>query len=390
MIDLRNRFKASSAMFYLRYLINAVTFASLIFTLGASTQAAERLGSYPIDPKQVSVAGISSGAFMANQLHIAHSADIMGAAMIAGGLYGCAVVAVEDNGVRALGSQALSDCMTLPSNLNEPSAYADRIKEFAARGWIDPTSNLARSRIYFFTGGSDSVVASKIVETGKATYDALGVPAENVVFEDRTGPAAYAGHSWVTTGFPEACDANDSPYLDNCSYDQAGAELKAIYGRDLKSPAGAASGRIVAFDQTEFVQGKAAAVSSNAAANGLSDTGYVYVPKDCEPGGPQRCRLQIVLHGCKQSAEVLRPRDLFYTNIGVNEWADANEIVVLYPQAHATKPEELPPDLLMNFLYANPDGCWNWWGYSDDPLYLTKNGVQVRAIWEMIQRIEGK
>jgi poly(3-hydroxybutyrate) depolymerase len=362
--------------------------AALTYTLAASAQAAERLGRYPIDAKQVSVAGISSGAFMANQMHIAHSADIMGAAMIAGGLYGCAVEAVEDDGVRALASQAVSDCMSLPSNLNEPSAYADRVKEFAARGWIDPTSTLAKSRIYFFTGGSDSVVASKTVETGKATYDALGVPADNVVFEDRSGPAASAGHSWVTKGFPEACDANDSPYLDNCSYDQAAAELKAIYGQDLRSPAAAPSGRIVAFDQTEFVPGNATAVSSNAAANGLSDTGYVYVPKVCQSEAAQPCRLQVVLHGCKQSAEVLG--DVFYTKIGVNEWADANGIVVLYPQAHATTPAELPPALWMNVLYANPAGCWNWWGYSDDRQYLTKKGVQVTAIWNMIQRIEGK
>ena len=259
MIDLRSRSKAFSSVFYSRHVIDALTFASLIFILAASAQAAERLGSYPVDPNQVSVAGISSGAFMANQMHIAHSADIMGAAMIAGGLYGCAVEAVEDDGVRALASQAVFDCMSLPSNLNEPSAYADRVKEFAARGWIDPTSNLAKSRIYFFTGGSDSVVASKTVETAKATYDALGVSAESVVFEDRSGPAASAGHSWVTKGFAEACDANESPYLDNCNYDQAGAELKGIYGQDLKPPVGAASGRIVAFDQTEFVSGKATA-----------------------------------------------------------------------------------------------------------------------------------
>jgi hypothetical protein len=58
----------------------------------ASASAAERLGAYPVDPAQVSVSGLSSGAFMANQLHIAHSAEIMGAAMIAGGLYGCAVL----------------------------------------------------------------------------------------------------------------------------------------------------------------------------------------------------------------------------------------------------------------------------------------------------------
>ena len=84
MIDLRSRSKAFSSVFYSRHVIDALTFASLIFILAASAQAAERLGSYPVDPKQVSVAGISSGAFMANQMHIAHSADIMGAAMIAG------------------------------------------------------------------------------------------------------------------------------------------------------------------------------------------------------------------------------------------------------------------------------------------------------------------
>ena len=58
---------------------------------GGGASAADPLGRFPVDPKQVSVAGISSGAFMANQLHIAHSADIVGAGIVAGGLYGCAV-----------------------------------------------------------------------------------------------------------------------------------------------------------------------------------------------------------------------------------------------------------------------------------------------------------
>ena len=45
------------------------------------------------------MAGISSGAFMANQLHIAHSAGIMGAGIVAGGLFGCAVDSVTGDGV---------------------------------------------------------------------------------------------------------------------------------------------------------------------------------------------------------------------------------------------------------------------------------------------------
>jgi poly(3-hydroxybutyrate) depolymerase len=48
----------------------------ICFSHGAP--AADPLKSYPVDPKLVSVAGISSGAFMANQIHIAHSAGING------------------------------------------------------------------------------------------------------------------------------------------------------------------------------------------------------------------------------------------------------------------------------------------------------------------------
>jgi poly(3-hydroxybutyrate) depolymerase len=56
--------------------------ALALMLLNASAFAADKLGVFPVDPAQISVAGISSGAFMANQLHIAHSADIMGAAMV--------------------------------------------------------------------------------------------------------------------------------------------------------------------------------------------------------------------------------------------------------------------------------------------------------------------
>ena len=372
-----------STLLPVRPALTALAGAALSLLLATSADAADKLGAYPVDPTQVSVAGISSGAFMANQLHIAHSANIMGAAMIAGGLYGCSVQDVTSDGVLALASQAVGACMKVPFLLDDVATYKGRVEQLAAKHWIDPPANLARAKVYFFTGGSDSVVDSETIVKGEALYKALGTPDANIVFVDHSGPAAKAGHSWVTQNYGGACDANAAPYIDRCGYDQAGAELKAIYGENLNPPAQTASGRIVAFDQSEFVPGKA------TAANGLWDTGYVYVPKACEPGASQPCRLHVVLHGCKQSAEVLG--DIFYANIGVNEWADANNIVVLYPQAHATTPAELPSSLWANALiYANPEGCWNWWGYSDDRQYLTKKGVQVTAIWKMIERIEGK
>ena len=196
----------------------------------ASAGAAEKLGAFPVDRAQISVAGISSGAFMANQLHIAHSADVMGAALIAGGLYGCAVQNVEADGVESLASQAAGPCMTVPFLLDEVRSYKKIVDKLAAKGWIDPPSNLARAKIYVFTGGSDFVVSSDTVEKGRDLYLALGVPAANIVFEDKSGPAARAGHSWVTMSYGGACSANAFPYIDDCNYDQAGAELKAIYG----------------------------------------------------------------------------------------------------------------------------------------------------------------
>src|SRR6188472_1210286 len=78
----------------------------------ASATAAEKLGSYPVDPARVSISGISSGAFMANQFHIAHSALIMGAGIVAGGLYGCAVDSVEGDELRVLDSLATGPCMS--------------------------------------------------------------------------------------------------------------------------------------------------------------------------------------------------------------------------------------------------------------------------------------
>jgi poly(3-hydroxybutyrate) depolymerase len=66
--------------------------------------------------------------------------------------------------------------------------------------------------------------------------------------------------------------------------------------------------------------------------------------------------------------------DTFARLAGYNEWADANRIVVLYPQA-----ESIPP-------FPNPRGCWDWWGYTDGN-YATRSGKQMAAIRAMIDRV---
>jgi len=82
------------------------------------------------------------------------------------------------------------------------------------------------------------------------------------------------------------------------------------------------SGSILEFDQGEFVTGTP-----------MAETGYVYVPLACET---DPCPAHVVFHGCSQFAE--RVGDAIYRHAGYNEWADTNNLIVLYPQTVATSP----------------------------------------------------
>ncbi|HEX6014765.1 MAG TPA: hypothetical protein VFY87_23830 [Geminicoccaceae bacterium] len=343
--------------------------------------AAEKLGRYPVDPGRVSVSGISSGAFMANQLHIAHSSEIMGAGLVAGGLYGCAVFAVSGKRVVSLATQAVFQCMQAPERLKSVDAYRARIADFAERGWVDDLGGLRGDRVYIFTGGADSVVSPGTVEVGAAVYRSLGVDGDDLVFVDRT---LDAGHSWVTKSFGKSCEANETPFINNCVYDQAEAILKHIYGplKPARPASEPLSGRFIEFSQGEFTAGH------QPRTLGMDEVGYLYVPASCASGRGPRCALHVALHGCMQS--VSQVGDVFYKNVGLNEWADTNGIVVLYPQADTIQVEDLPEPRVDALLAPNPAGGWNWWGYADDERYLLKDGFQVAAIHGMIQRVLGR
>lgn len=349
----------------------------LAFWLGGAAGAADRLAPQQVDPAQISVSGISSGAFMANQLHVAHSASLVGAGLVAGGLFGCAVLSADGNGVTPLAAIATGACMSAPNMLQPAETYAKRIRDFAARGWIDPVENLGRSRLYAFTGKSDRVVNPETVRRAVQVYGQLGLPTAATSFSNAE---LDAGHSWVTQAFGVACPDNRDPYINDCDYDQAKTVLQTIYG-PLQDRATQLGGRFIAFDQREFV------ADGQTAANGIWDTGYLYVPADCQAQGAN-CRLHVVLHGCKQSAQALG--DVFYRNVGVNEWADSNRIVVLYPQARTVNVTDFPTPRPTDLFNINPEGCWNWWGYAYDKRYLFKDGVQISAIWGMVQRVAGR
>src|SRR5262245_26009489 len=122
----------------------------LAISVASSPAAAQTvpLPSYNVDINQTSVSGLSAGAYMAVQFDIAFSSMLRGAGIIAGGPYYCA----QGNLFTAT-----STCSCVPfgcfgqssTNVAQLIAITDRN---GGRGLIDATTNLARHRIWLFSG----------------------------------------------------------------------------------------------------------------------------------------------------------------------------------------------------------------------------------------------
>jgi poly(3-hydroxybutyrate) depolymerase len=304
------------------------------------------------------VAGLSSGGAMAVQLHVAHSKTFgAGSAVIAGVPYDCAQGSVL---------RATTLCMrALPVSPDERTSI--RITEAQARdGRIDPTGSLASSRVYLASGTRDQVVRRPVMDALHRYYRQY-VPAGNILYDTEL----QAGHAWVSPAGSQACSVTESPYVVDCGIDVPGRMLAWLFGATAPKPEqregvgqkAAPTGRLLTFDQRRHLTGLGDSLHS------MDDSGWVFVPRRCADG--ERCRLLVVLHGCMQGRDAVG--DGFVRKTGLDKWADANGIVVLYPQVRAT-------------AASNPRGCWDWWGYSGAG-YATREGVQVRAIMAMVEAL---
>ena len=69
--------------------VRLVALAFLLVLLACS-RGGDGLPELGIDVGETSVSGLSAGAYMAGQLQVAHSKQIVGAGIVAGGPFGCA------------------------------------------------------------------------------------------------------------------------------------------------------------------------------------------------------------------------------------------------------------------------------------------------------------
>jgi hypothetical protein len=341
-----------------------------------------QLREFNVAPGTSSVSGLSSGAFMTVQLHLAHSASFAGAGVIAGGPCRCAqsLGQTPDLQVQA----ALYVCMNPLTDQTAPDVdYLVRLTHEAERdGRIDPVENLADDKLYIFTGTEDQVVSSRVVARTKRFYRQLGVPEAAIEYCDEEP----AGHAIITENLEDSqLELNQPPYINRGDFWQSHRILRHVYG-SLKPPSAQLSGRLVRFDQRPYFGG-----SSRAS---MSEFGYAYIPKAVEQGAP--ARIHIALHGCKQGynyVDYVNGRadtrnqppygNRYFTTTGYNEIADSNDIIVLYPQAEGADDGQT----------QNPEGCWDWWGYStppyEEPDYWSRDAIQIKAIHSMLQALGG-
>lgn len=348
-------------------------------------QVSQRLPSdLDLEHGETTVSGLSSGAFFAHQFHIAFAESVAGAALLAGGPYGCAEVIKNPFmpwTTMDPGSAAVVACTHYLGDRfwglsTRPPAAEDArqlIMAASEADEIDDPGNLADDRVWLFRGQLDKVVPAGVGESLSELYRLLGVD-EDALHVEPGDPERPASHGMPVERFagesrfaPQDCAAHALPFVIECGYDAAGLLLQHLYPDGFEGAGDAhGAGTLFAFDQAEFFH-----ASSTA---GLSAVGYLYVPDDCRSG---TCRLHVAFHGCRQNADAQgedRIHDDFIRDAGYNRWAAGNRIVVLYPQATVAA--------------GNPRACWDFWGYSGDG-WRSREGVQMQAVAAMVGHLLG-
>jgi poly(3-hydroxybutyrate) depolymerase len=299
-----------------------------------------------IDTDRVTVSGISSGAHMAHQLHIAYSDVFSGAGLVSGGPYNCA----ENSLVTAMGR-----CM---GNTDKPlpvTALAEGIRRSAAAGEVADPANLADDRVWLFHGTLDETIAAQVHDSAAALY-AEFIPTDQI----KQVKDIPAGHFFPSDDSGHACNEMKEPYVGDCDYDAAGELLKFLYP-GLVEP-------------TAEIDAELLAVTLPGADDAdLLETAYLYIPKACV-NSDSACALHLVLHGCAQSADTIGTA--FIEQSGYLEWADANDIVLAFPQVEKSVVAPL-----------NPHACWDWWGYTGDD-YAYRSGPQMSVLVDWIWSLQ--
>eukprot|EP00038_Savillea_parva_P012977 m.208168 g.208168 ORF g.208168 m.208168 type:complete len:262 (+) comp24038_c0_seq1:123-908(+) len=234
-------------------------------------------------------------------------------------------------------------------------------------------------RYWLYRGANDVCYKVGSVDHAADFFQSLG---GRVNFVNSTVPSL---HAIPTLSDGTACGTEGNytqryPHgLEACDYDGAGHCLSHMCG-PLRPPVPQRDGGLSMFDQREFDVPRA----------GLDVTGgFLYVPESCDhrfvtalPDVRVKCTLHIFLHGCGMSAAspsgTYAFNDTYARRAGFNEWAESNNIVILYPQLHYGTHRAT--------CASEADDCWDQGGSTGDS-FADKGGAQMTALKSMIDRL---
>lgn len=329
----------------------AFIFCAFLTACGQPNSADNSKQSGTIKSPDISVSGLSSGAYMAMQFHLAHSERVIGSALIAGGPYFCAQ---GDIGT------ALQNCVAAANAPIDLNGLTNTIENYQQQGLLSAPSFNKHDKVWLLHGTLDTrinrSVADKLHSQVLSMFDTTNVRYVN--------DKAFA-HLMPTLNQGNSCSESASPFIGQCNYDAAGELLTHIaHINKPKSdlPAAELNKQLIMFKQADYA-GEYSAT--------LGDEGYVFVPDSCEAN--DSCDIHISFHGCNQNAEAIG--DQFARQSGLNEWAQNNRLIVLYPQTKKSA-----------FMPLNPQACWDWWGYTGEN-YANKDGKQINAVMSLVENI---
>jgi hypothetical protein len=324
----------------MRYLL---TIAILLF--GTHALADQLPSGLDIDKQAITISGISSGAAMAHQVHIAYSDIFSGAGLFSSVPYNCAETSLIT---------AMKRCMM---NFDEPlpvDEFEVYIKQGAENGALADPAKLKDDRVFTFIGTKDTKI-SPLVHNATAELYGKFIPDDHIL----QVKGVEAGHVFPAKDRGNSCTELVPPFVGNCDYDGAGEMLGFLYP-DLKAP------------EADPKTGLLEVSLPGADEAELMETAYLYAPAACS-NGEKSCPLHLVLHGCAQSAEVVGTD--FIEQSGYLPWAAANDIVLAFPQVQKSMVAPM-----------NPHGCWDWWGYTGDD-YLDRNGAQMKVLADWVNQL---
>ena len=164
-----------------------------------------------------------------------------------------------------------------------------------------------------------------------------------------------AEHAMITDDFGNECKYLGEPFINNCGYDLAKTILEWVYDSTLNQrQEDYPYNNVIGIDQQQFVPN-----GKRASSISMEEIAYIYVATNCSIHPlSDNCRLHILFHGCLQNLNTIYIHsggvtfnDTLVRHAGFNQYAETNNLVILYPQASYSDVDPINPSYVNIYLY---------------------------------------